>query len=111
MPPHFEHKQNKKETKTVADKNKLDTKDSDLFKSLKDDHKAGKKDLKKNDKSAFDKAYVDMMVTGHEKVLATLDNSLIPNAQNTDLRNHLMKTRGAVAAHLDHAKKLQMGMN
>jgi putative membrane protein len=105
-----QHKQNKKDTKGLAENNKLDTKKSDLMKSIEQDNKTAKKDLKEADAKSFDKAYVDAMVNGHEKVLALLDNTLIPAAQNAALRDHLTKTRGAVAAHLDHAKKLQMGI-
>jgi putative membrane protein len=40
-------------------------------------------------------------------VLKALDDSLIPNAQNSELKGLLTRVRGVVAAHLDHAKQLQ----
>jgi putative membrane protein len=57
--------------------------------------------------AAFDKAYVDNEVSYHQTVLDAIDQTLIPNAQNAELKALLEATRPAVAAHLDHAKQLQ----
>jgi putative membrane protein len=54
----------------------------------------------------FDQAYVQAMVEGHQKVLDTIDNTLIPAAQNDQLKAQLQKERSVVETHLDHAKKL-----
>src|SRR5215813_2334229 len=56
---------------------------------------------------AFDKAYVDNEVGYHETVVKALDDTLIPSAQNGDLKGLLTSVRGVVAAHLDHARHLQ----
>ena len=56
---------------------------------------------------AFDKAYVDHEVAYHEAVLQAVDNTLIPNAHNAELKALLVKVRPAFAAHLDHAKRVQ----
>jgi putative membrane protein len=40
-------------------------------------------------------------------VLDAIDSTLIPSAQNADLKALLVKVRPAFVAHLDHAKKLQ----
>ena len=63
--------------------------------------------LKKLSGSAFDRAYVDHEVAYHQSVLDALDATLIPSAQNPELKALLVKVRPAFAAHLDHAKKLQ----
>ena len=63
--------------------------------------------LKKSSGRAFDKAYVDHEVAYHEAVLSAIDKTLIPNAQNAELRALLVKVRPAFAAHLEHAKHLQ----
>ncbi len=57
---------------------------------------------------AFDKAYVDHEVAYHQSVLDAVDQTLIPSAQNADLKALLQKYRPAFAAHLEHAKQLQM---
>ena len=63
--------------------------------------------LKPLEGKAFEKAYIDGMVEGHTKVLAKLDNELLPNASDAKVKAHLQKTRDAVAKHLDAAKALQ----
>jgi putative membrane protein len=63
--------------------------------------------LKKLSGSAFDRAYVDHEVVYHQAVLDALDNTLIPNAKNDDLKALLVKVRPAFVAHLEHAKKIQ----
>jgi putative membrane protein len=57
--------------------------------------------------AAFDRAYIDHEVEYHQTVLDALDQTLIPNAQNGELKALLQQTRPAVAAHLDMAKNLQ----
>lgn len=63
--------------------------------------------LKKLSGSAFDKAYVDHEVAYHEAVLQAMDKTLIPDAQNAELKALLVKVRPAFEAHLDHARQLQ----
>ncbi len=63
--------------------------------------------LKKLSGASFDKAYIDHEVIYHEAVLSAVDKTLIPNAQNAELKALLVKVRPAFVAHLDHAKKLQ----
>ncbi len=63
--------------------------------------------LKKLSGSAFDKAYVDHEVAYHQAVLDAVDNTLIPNAKNAELKALLVKVRPAFVAHLDHARHLQ----
>jgi putative membrane protein len=57
--------------------------------------------------AAFDKAYVDHEVAYHQAVLDAVDKTLIPSAQNAELKALLVKVRPAFVAHLDHAKHLQ----
>jgi putative membrane protein len=57
--------------------------------------------------AAFDKAYIDHEVAYHEAVLSALDKTLIPGAQNAELKALLVKVRPAFVAHLDMAKQIQ----
>lgn len=59
---------------------------------------------------AFDKAYVDHEVAYHQAVLDAMDQTLIPNAKNAELKALLVKVRPAFAAHLAHAKELQASL-
>jgi putative membrane protein len=77
-------------------------------------HKGGDDNLaalKKLSGQAFDKAYVDHEVAYHEAVLQAVDKTLIPSAQNADLKALLVKVRPAFVAHLDHAKRLQQELS
>jgi putative membrane protein len=53
---------------------------------------------------------VDHEVAYHQSVLDAVDNTLIPSAQNAELKALLVKTRPAFVAHLEHAKKLQASL-
>ena len=57
--------------------------------------------------AAFDKAYIDHEVVYHQAVLEAVDKTLIPSAQNAELKALLVKVRPAFVAHLEHAKQLQ----
>ena len=66
--------------------------------------------LKKLTGSEFDRAYVDHEVVYHQAVLDAVDTTLIPNAQNAELKALLVKVRPAFLAHLEHAKHLQSSL-
>jgi putative membrane protein len=60
--------------------------------------------------AAFDKAYIDHEVAYHQQVMGALDKTLIPSAQNKELKALLIKVRPAFVAHLKHAKRLQASL-
>ena len=56
---------------------------------------------------AFETAYVNDMVTGHQDALKLIDTSLLKQATNPKVQAFLMATRAAVAHHLQLALKVQ----
>jgi putative membrane protein len=58
----------------------------------------------------FDKAYIDNEVAYHQQVLDAIDKTLIPNAQNAELKTLLTQTRPAIAAHLKMAQDIQKSL-
>jgi putative membrane protein len=60
--------------------------------------------------TAFDKAYITHEVAYHKQVIDAVNNTLIPNAQNKELKALLIKVRPALVAHLEHAKRLQASL-
>jgi putative membrane protein len=58
----------------------------------------------------FDRAYIDNEVTYHQSVIDALDKTLIPNAQNAELKSMLVTTRPAFEAHLKMAKDIQASL-
>lgn len=57
--------------------------------------------------AAFDSAYVAREVAYHQAVIDALDRTLIPNAQNAELKSLLEDARPAFVAHLERARQLQ----
>ena len=55
---------------------------------------------------AFDKAYVDNEVAYHKTVNGALSNTLIPDAQNAELKSLLQSGLKLFQSHLDHAEHL-----
>jgi putative membrane protein len=64
-------------------------------------------DLQGRSGADFDRAYIEHEVAYHQQVLDAIDNTLIPNAQNAELKALLEQTRPAIAAHLDMARSIQ----
>ena len=57
--------------------------------------------------AAFDRAYVNNEVSYHQAVIDLLDKTLVPGAENRDLKALLVNVRPAFVAHLEHAKMIQ----
>ena len=56
--------------------------------------------------AAFDKAYVDNEVAFHKTVDNALSTTLIPNAQNSELKSLLESGLKLFQSHLEHAERL-----
>lgn len=55
---------------------------------------------------AFDRAYMQNEVAFHETVIHAVEQNLVPNASNTELRQLLEAVLPALRTHLEHAKQL-----
>jgi len=91
----------------LAAKLKLTPEDNPTAQSLKKGGEDNVANLKTLSGAAFDKAYVDHEVAYHQQVIDAMDKTLIPSAQNAELKALLVKVRPAFVAHLEHAKGLQ----
>lgn len=58
----------------------------------------------------FDRSYIDAQVKEHQKALTMLDSQLIPQAQNSELKQMLQTVRSAVDSHLREAMDLQKNL-
>ncbi len=99
-----------KKAAALVNKLKIAPEESADSKSLKEDSAASLKKLSALKGDEFDKAYIDNEVMLHQKVLDSLDNTLIPNAKNAELKNLLTTVRPVINDHLQHAKKIQASM-
>jgi putative membrane protein len=96
-----------KQAVALAKKLGVKPEDNDTSRSLASGGKENLAALGKLKGAAFDKAYVDHEVAYHEQVLQAIDQTLVPNAQNAELKALIVKVRPAFEAHLQHAKMLQ----
>lgn len=96
-----------KQAGDLVKKLKVTPEGSDTAKSLKDGGAKNLANLKTLKGKAFDKEYIAHEVAYHQAVIDALDKTLIPSAQNAELKGLLEAVRPAFVAHLDHAKALQ----
>ena len=96
-----------KQAQALATKLNVKPEDNPTSQSLKQGGDATLKTLKSLNGKEFDKAYIDYEVAYHQSVLDAMDKTLIPSAQNPELKALLVKTRPAFVAHLEHAKSVQ----
>jgi putative membrane protein len=80
--------------------------DNPTSKSLTQQAEAAHNKLASLNGAAFDKAYVDNEVAYHKTVNAALSDTLIPNAQNAELKALLEKGLVLFQAHQKHAEQL-----
>ncbi|MBC7660482.1 MAG: DUF4142 domain-containing protein [Chitinophagaceae bacterium] len=103
----LEHKQVEKDLENFTKKSKM----KPIASSGKDDVKkmgaANLKDLKKVSGKELDRTYSNHQVAMHQGLLDKIDSTLLPNVQNTELKDIVTKVRSSVATHLDKAKALQ----
>ncbi len=94
----------------LVTKLKVTPEDNPTAQSLKAAGDQNLRNLKGLKRVAFDKAYVTHEVAYHQQVLDAMDQVLIPNAQNPELKALLVKVRPAFVAHLEHAKKIEASL-
>lgn len=99
-----------KQAVALVTKLKVKPEDNPTSQSLKAGGEKNIAHLKQLKGAAFDKAYIDNEVTYHEAVIDAIDKTLIPNAQNAELKTLLVDSRPAFVAHLEHAKMMQSAM-
>ena len=80
--------------------------DNPTSQTLTKQAEATRKKLAGLDGAAFDKAYIDNEVAYHKTVNTALSDTLIPNAQNAELKALLQSGLGIFQAHQKHAEEL-----
>jgi putative membrane protein len=100
-----DHSKSLEEVQQLNSRMKIKEQSSALRDQMETAAKSSDTRLKGKKGADFEKAYIDEQITMHQTVLDTIDTQLVPNAK--ELKTLLTKTRSTVAAHLDHAQKLQ----
>jgi putative membrane protein len=86
-------------------------KDNSLSKQLTANAEKTKNSLNSKSGKAFDKAYIDNEVAYHKAVISTVEKTLIPDAQNKELKDLLVKVMPTLKEHLMHAEMVQKEFN
>jgi putative membrane protein len=95
----------------LATKLHVTPEDNDVSKQLRSGAEQNIANLKGKSGAAFDSAYIDHEVAYHQAVLDALDQTLIPQTQNAELKGLLVKVRPSFAAHLALAKRIQSDLS
>ena len=99
-----------KQATALVTRLKVTPEDNATSQSLKAGGDKNIANLKSLKGAAFDKAYIDNEVTYHQAVIDAIDKTLVPSAQNAELKALLVKVRPAFVAHLEHAKMIQSSL-
>jgi putative membrane protein len=78
--------------------------------SLESDAQNNTTTLESESGADFDKGYVDTQVKEHQAVLDLIDQQLLPNAKDANVKTFVTGVRAKVAMHLQHARELQAAM-
>jgi putative membrane protein len=82
-------------------------KDNYLSKQLSAQAEKTAKILSSKSGKEFDKAYVNNEVAYHKAVIAAVNDKLIPETQNKELKELLQSVAPVLKAHLEHAQMVQ----
>lgn len=96
-----------KQAVALVTKLKVTPKDNAVSKKLLSDAEKTQKALRAKSGKAFDKAYIDNEVAYHKAVIAAINDLLIPQSQNAELKKFLQDVVPAFNAHLEHAEMVQ----
>ena len=88
----------------------IQPRDNTISLDFRDESAAKRDTLRELTGPAFDSTYMANEVRYHTRLLGALDSLLIPAAKNKDLQVMLNRVRPAVAAHLEHATRVQAGL-
>ena len=107
----------------LTDHNGVNQKALDLFNAInltpednttsldfRDESAAKREMMRELEGRAFDSTYITNEISYHTKLLAALDDILIPSSRNNQLKQFLVNVRPAVAAHLGHAQDVKTAL-
>ena len=80
---------------------------NDVSKKLTADAEKTTKMLRATSKNRFDKLYIDNEVSYHKAVISAVEDLLIPETENSELKELLQNVVPALKAHLEHAEMVQ----
>jgi putative membrane protein len=105
-----EHGAAEDKAETALLKADLPFKDSALSRQLDAESGSATQSLSNMSGADFDRAYMDRQILAHQKILETIDSTLVPLARKKALKEVLTETRTTVQQHLEKAKQVRAGL-
>jgi putative membrane protein len=102
-----DHKAVIDQAEALVAKLKVIPKDNSVSQSLKSSAEQTEKSLNSKSGEDFNKAYIDNEVIYHKAVISEIENVLIPQAQNEELKSLLQQVLPTLKTHLQHAEMIQ----
>jgi putative membrane protein len=102
-----DHEAGIKEATALATRLGVKPADNDTSKSLREGAKKAHSKLDKEKGAKFDTDYIDTEVAYHQAVIDAVKNTLVPGAQNAELKTLLQNAVPTLEGHLQHAKMVQ----
>jgi putative membrane protein len=102
-----QHGAEQKKEQQLATTLSLQPETTQMSTQLQTDSQSAISSLSSQSGADFDKAYIDLQVKEHKDVLDAIDNKLIPNAKNAQLKQALEAFRPKVQGHLQKAQEIQ----
>jgi putative membrane protein len=96
-----------KQAVALVTKLKVTPKDNAMSKKLLADAAKTQKSLRAKSGNDFNKAYIDNEVAYHKVVIGVINDVLIPQSQNAELKKLLQDVLPAFNTHLEHAEMVQ----
>ena len=84
--------------------------DNAVSQQLVKDAEAAQEKLREVSEAEFDRTYVNNEVEYHQKVIAAVENLLVPQAQNEELKALLEEVVPVLKGHLNHAQMIQKNL-
>lgn len=99
-----------KQAVALATKLNVTPEDNDVSRGLQEGAGQARTALEGLTGAAFDRAYMDREVAYHQSVIDALNQTLIPGAQNAELKQLLTSVAPNFDAHLARAKSVRQGL-
>jgi putative membrane protein len=106
-----DHEAVNKQALALVNKLKVKPEDNDTSKTLTKNADSKRAELAKLSGAAFDKAYIDNEVAYHKAVDSALETTLIPSADNAELKSLLQTGLKIFQGHEQHAEHVAAEFN
>ena len=105
-----EHAGLNRQASSLAKRLGLKPEGSEIIRQLQSDADLSRSRLEALSGTAFDSAYIGHEIEFHRAVLAAMDRTLIPGAQDPELKRLVSQTRPVITSHLERARTIQRSL-